>query len=366
MLTPDPKESANEFIADRSVRHQLYLTRLQTQEARQLVNLLEEAIPDVVVRIERNLRPGDVRGGDLGAGSRRRLRVLLRGLDDMLEEIYSRARVQVQRDMTDIAHQEVEYQQRLLQQAAPVRVNLSLPSRGLLAAAATERPFAGLLLRGWFEGLAAAQRTNLEKAIRLGIAEGETVDQIVQRIRGTQALRYRDGALSLGYRQAEAVARTAVNHISTHAREALYDSNRDVVKGIQIIATLDTSTTPICRSRDGEIHPVGEGPRPPFHPGCRTTTAPVLKSWRELGIRLAEAPVGTRASMDGQVAAKVTYGDWLRRQSRQVQVEALGVSRARAFRTGQISIKQFTDRRGRAFTLEELRRREADVFADVM
>ena len=360
---PDPRLSANEFLADRIVRHQLYLTRLQTQEARQLAKLLEEAIPDVVTRIERRLKHIETRGGDLGAGSRKRLSVLLAGLDDMLEELYEQGRVQLRGNMIDIAQQEVEFQHRLLQQATPVRIDLSLPSKSLLTAVATERPFAGLPLRRWFEGLAAAQRTNLEKAIRLGMAESDTVDQIVQRIRGTQALRYRDGALALGYRQAEAVARTAVNHIGTFARESLYQANRDVVKGIQIVATLDTRTTPICRRRDGEVYAVGEGPRPPFHPGCRTTTAPVLKSWRELGIRLAEAPAGTRASMNGQVAARLTYGDWLRRQSRQVQEEALGPSRARVFRNGRMSIKQFTDRRGRAFTLDELRRREADVFA---
>ena len=63
---PDPRLSANEFLADRIVRHQLYLTRLQTQEARQLAKLLEEAIPDVVTRIERRLKHIETRGGDLG------------------------------------------------------------------------------------------------------------------------------------------------------------------------------------------------------------------------------------------------------------------------------------------------------------
>jgi len=89
-----------------------------------------------------------------------------------------------------------------------------------------------------------------------------------------------------------------------------------------------------------------------------------LKSWKELGIDLQEAPEGTRAQMLGSkgVAMESTsYGEWLKKQPIEWQEEALGKTRARLFRTGQVSIDKFTDYSRtppRLYTLEELRKRE--------
>jgi hypothetical protein len=96
---------------------------------------------------------------------------------------------------------------------------------------------------------------------------------------------------------------------------------------------------------------------------CRSTTVAVLKSWKEMGISLAEAPEGTRASMDGQVAASTTYDKWLRGRSVEFQEDILGVAKAKLFRQGGLTLDKFVDRNGAEYTLDELRKRESAAFA---
>lgn len=92
---------------------------------------------------------------------------------------------------------------------------------------------------------------------------------------------------------------------------------------------------------------------------CRSTTVPVLKSWKQLGINLKEAPAGTRASMNGQVPAKLNYLQWLKSQSVSTQNEALGVGRAKMFRSGKLTIDKFRARSGKGLlTLAQLRAKE--------
>jgi len=95
---------------------------------------------------------------------------------------------------------------------------------------------------------------------------------------------------------------------------------------------------------------------------CRSSTTPVTKSFKELGLNIKDYPASTRASMDGQVAAGVNYGQWLKRQPVAVQNEVLGVQKAKLFRKGDLSIDKFVDSRGNAYTLDELRRRESAAF----
>ena len=75
----------------------------------------------------------------------------------------------------------------------------------------------------------------------------------------------------------------------------------------------------------------------------------------------SRAPKGTRASLNGQVSADFTYGDWLKRQPIEVQDDILGVTKGRLFRKGGLSMGRFIDRKGQELTLDQLRAKEADA-----
>jgi len=344
----------NDDIVDALTRHQIGLQRLSSATVRRIVALLRRVDARLVERLLSE---------DISAISRGRQEALLRDVRRILEDAYENATGALRADLDELARYEGEYQGELFRRVIPVRLEYASISGDQLVAAVNSRPFQGKLLREWFAELTAAAARRMRDAIRMGIVEGRTTDQMIRDIRGTRANGFRDGILDVNRRHAAAAVQTAVNHTANAARNAYYEANRDILKGIQWVSTLDSRTTLICASRDGKVYEVGKGPRPPAHVNCRSTTTPVLKSWRELGVDVDDAAPGTRASMNGQVAAGVTYEEWLRRQPESVQEDVLGVAKARLFRDGGLRIDRFVDRQGEAYTLEELRRREADAWA---
>lgn len=156
----------------------------------------------------------------------------------------------------------------------------------------------------------------------------------------------------------QALVRTSINHATNVGRQQVWEENSDIIKGVRWVSTLDMRTTPICRDRDGKIYEVDKGPRPPAHPNCRSTTTAVVKSWKELGFDMDELDEPTRASMDGQVPGDLTYWQWFERQTGDVQKEVLGPTRYQMWRRGEIADPtDFTNDKGRLYTLEELERR---------
>lgn len=350
--------TANEDILDASIRHQIGLQRLSAGIVKRIIALLDGVDGDLVKQL---LKYDPTAVGK--SFSQKRLEKLLEAVRVINKEAYAVLSKELDAELRALAVYEADYQRKLIETAVMVKLDIVTPSAPQLVAAVKARPFQGRHLKDWYAGLAESAQRRIVEAIQIGFVEGEPIDKMVRRIRGTRALRYKDGILEINRRSAEMVVRTAVNHTANAARAEMYRENAGVIKGVRWVSTLDGRTSAVCRSRDGEVYPVDSGPRPPAHPNCRSTTAPVLKSWKELGISLAEAPEGTRASMNGQVPASETYDIWLRKQDSGFQDDVLGVTKGRLFRKGDLSLDRFVDQKGHEYTLEELRRREAAAFA---
>jgi hypothetical protein len=161
------------------------------------------------------------------------------------------------------------------------------------------------------------------------------------------------------------VVQTALSHTAQTARQESYKANADLVKAVRWLSTLDAHTTSICRVRDGlqytaDTHkpidssiPWGDGPGK-IHFCCRSVSVPVLKSWRELGIPIDDMPAGTRASMNGQVPADITYNQWFTKQPASRQREILGARRFELYQDGKVSVDQFYSDKGVYLSLPEL------------
>lgn len=188
----------------------------------------------------------------------------------------------------------------------------------------------------------------VKKIIRGASLEGKTARQISAEIRKI--------AVNATRNDIEATTLTAFNHYSNQAKQAVYSENTDILEGVEIVATLDSRTTFICMSLDGKIFPVNSGRRPPFHYRCRSQAVPVVKEKFRIPIKGA-----TRASQDGPVSAQLTYDGFLRRMSKERQIEILGPERAKAFRRG-LPVEKFTNNRNVKLTLDQLRTRFPDKF----
>lgn len=348
--------TTNEAIRDLELRHQVQVQRLSSGVVKKLIPLLDRADAEIVAKL---LARGDVLEGSFTSV---RLQKLLDAVRDINHAAHVSAGKTLTSDLLNIAGYEARFQQRLLGSSLPVAWDFVSPSAEMLKAAVTARPFQGRLLKEWVSELDEAKARRLRDAVRLGVIQGETVSQIVARVRGTKALGYADGVMNIGRRGAEAMVRTAVAHTTTAARDELYKANADLIASEQWVSTLDTRTCPHCMALDGEKFEVGKGTRTPAHIGCRCIRVPVTKSWRELGFDIDDLPPGTRASMNGQVSATETYDSWLRKQSPEAQDEALGATRGALFRTGELPVTSFTNRAGDELTLDQLKAKEDAAF----
>ena len=298
-----------------------------------------------------------------------RLDALLGSVRALNAQAYQAVLAAIQPEMADLAKVESAAQKTALRGAIPAAVQLQFPVAGVaweqVYAAALSRPFQGRLLKDWAANLEVSRMTAIKNAVRAGYVEGQTTSEIIQKIRGTRAMRYGDGILAKPRQDVAAVVQTALSHTAQTARQASYEANADIVKAVQWVSTLDTRTTPMCRIRDGlqysaDTHkpldsnvPWGDGPGR-LHFNCRSVSVPILKSWRELGIPIDEMPATTRASMDGQVPAEMTYQQWFTNQSDARQRDILGATRYKLWKAGKVTTDQFYNNKGQWLSLAQL------------
>lgn len=355
--------SVNEALRDRAIRHAIELGRYGNGLSDKLVRLLNSADAEMVEKLAGGLANIEGRGAFMTKAERARLEKLLKEIRALNAAIYGQVGDELTDELNDLAIAEAGFQRAALVTSIGADLSIVLPAPARLRAIVEETPMDGHLLANWLDGAERGRIDRVSAAIRQGMLQGETTDQLVRRIRGTKAGGYRDGVLEISRRSAQSMVRTAVSHVSNTAAQHTWKANAHVVKGWQFLATLDSRTTPICGSLDGQTFEIGEGPIPPRHIRCRSISVAVTKSFNELGVEREELPKGKRASMDGQVAGTTRFKDWLRDKGPEVQESVLGKTRADLFRSGKVDLEQFIRNDGNLLTLEELRKRYGSVLS---
>lgn len=349
----------NQRILDDAIGHHVDLTRYSNSVVRDILTLLNSADQELMTKIQSR---------QIDSWTKRQLDAVLVDVRRIVKRSYSEGLGLITQEMTEFAKHESEVvasgilnnKPEIPTQSLNSLFSMSAPTAEQLAAmVSTSAVVVGdgqvALLSEIFSSLAAGKEQRIRQAIRLGMVEGDTTDQIVRRLIGTKAGKYADGIIDRDRKAAEAMVRTIINHTSNMAANMTYKENSRVIKAVQWHSTLDGRTTPICQGRDGQIFPLDSGPRPPAHVRCRSFMVPVMKSYREMGINKDEIPESTRASMDGQVPASTTYGVWLKSKPLKFQESVLGVERAQLFNSGKYDIKDFINDRGQYKNLSDLK-----------
>jgi SPP1 gp7 family putative phage head morphogenesis protein len=330
--------SANGNLLDRAIYHAILAERFKNHEVRRIVRILDrEVLPDLVERLASRLQNIATRGFDTGPTTTARLRHLFRDLRDVFLALVERMNVETEGPLLAYAAAQSGALARDLRRESGALVSVTTPSAGTLRQAVMRRPFDGFLLKERWEKRGRAFRESVEAQVRIGLVQSETPEQIIQRVREVWPAQRR---------HVGATVRAGVSHAQNQARQATYEENRRLIRGIMWVSTLDISTCPRCGSLDGQVFEVDDGPRPPEHFNCRCTTAPVMRAADDLG--------GSRASMDGQVPESVTFSEWIERQSVERQDLVFGRGRARLFRSGKLELEQMVDAAGNVIPLADL------------
>lgn len=388
------ERTANERIQDAFIRHQVRLQQLSAGLSKELVDLLDVTERSVRREIEQAIAKG---AGISSSASLRRLQFL----EDSIGKIRGAAMGDLAGMLTDqmeqLVRHEAEFTSITLDVESPTELNTTIPSEVTLVSLVADEPFEGQLLKEWMDRLSAGDARRIKDSVRVGMTRGLPIDDIVRMALGSAEFDGADGATAMTRNQVNSLVRTAVNAFSNMARDRTYQENSDLIDFEMYHATLDSRTTPICRSLDGKVYPRGEGKFPPQHFGCRSIRVAVLSGVaaglrplkgsserqiaREFGekrgfsaLTREDVPRGMKGEFDkfarqrvreltGSAPASTTYSAFLSRQSRDFQEEVLGVTKARLFREGGLTdLGKYVTRSGQELTLSQLAQKERAAF----
>lgn len=266
--------------------------------------------------------------------------------------------------MLSVMRLEAEWQGAILFQALPIRVEFAKPPIAQLRAFA-RAPMDGRNLADWSQGLGNAATAQVRQIVERGLMRGTGIGELAADIRATTQ---RTAA------QAETIARTAISHASSGARETFGLANQDIVVGVRWVSVLDSRTSLQCASLSGKVFRLGEGPRPPAHPRCRSTVVMIQRTAEELlsgrrddvtpayldaagkrAVASATQPgADTRSETIQEYRASTTFGGWLKQQPAVTQDRVLGRTRGLLFRQGKVPIDGFVGGDYQPLTLDEL------------
>jgi SPP1 gp7 family putative phage head morphogenesis protein len=342
--------SSNQYLVDRITREQLLLQRYSNSVIRELLPILTNLRNSLEVRMMQT--PTEFQA--------MRLAGLQADLSRIITEITGQLEIQLSDSLTELAQYQAEFAAKALQTA--VSVETVLPSVDQIAAVVTRsqmklvsgNQIKNLTLNQLITEFAGSMDRQIKTAIQAGVIEGRTVQELAREVGGLVNTRSR--------RQAETLVRTAVNHVGSVARQRTYEANADVIAGERYVSVMDSRVTQTCAGFADQLFPIGQGPMPPQHYGCRSVRVPEVKpEFRIPGIE------GERATVKGPVNARKTFDGWLRDQPSDFQKEYFfkfpeGEERYKLFRDG-VKLKQFTDAQGVALSIDELKAREGLALA---
>lgn len=337
------------------VRNLFLLQRLGNGLGRDARELLRGLFDDIAAEMARI----DPTGVGPDTYRRRRLQKLMAEVEALTGETFDAFHKRIRQDLAEIGKQQGQWAvSQLSETIGEIGVTVSSAATGInrMKAILDADPFEGLTLRQWADNQDTRTVQRVRRQIQLGMAENETLDDIVRRVRGRSNGRggFTGGVMETTTREAEAIARTGTNFISNRAHLETYRENDDITREYEYTATLDSRTTLICANLDGRRFAYDGDSRkmPPQHFRCRSTITPVV-DWDGLGVE--PPPEGKRASADGPVDANTDYESWLRDQPEEVQNEVLGPARAKLFRDREASLRDMVKGDNRIVNVSDLK-----------
>jgi SPP1 gp7 family putative phage head morphogenesis protein len=179
-------------------------------------------------------------------------------------------------------------------------------------------PANGVLVESFVKAFGNSAQGQIEKIVKQAWANGLTVDELVGVLVGTP------GAVLGGVQQGSA---SQVDRVKSQGRAVIDTVVQFGAAGVAAAVAsaffgryawnsiLDSSTTDICRSRDGRIYEFATGPRPPAHMRCRSHITPLTPTGAavaaaSLGSWLAEQPEPVQKDFDGGMSQPLTLAQY--------------------------------------------------------
>ena len=270
--------SATQYLTDVLTRHSVFLERYSKGRSKEALILLNRIKQDINARLAQ----------EPTVFQRNRLEAVLKDIEEITTIGFNDIKIKVELDMKDLAPIEAQYSANVFNKVSTV--DFTLPADDQLISAVMTQAMA--VQRGVAVTIDdALAKFSKQKSLQIAaiIADGVTLGDT------TPTISKKVGEVidTLQRRQLDTLVRTITNHASSISRQQVYNANADLMEGYQWIATLDSSTTLICGTRDKKVFQAPYGPMPPAHWGA--CVEDVLITTKRGAIPIQDVKVGDYA-----------------------------------------------------------------------
>lgn len=225
---------------DSAIRHQTYLARYSTGLAKELLLLFDDKKLLNLIKKGENVNKINKR------------------IEKIIEDYRKEVSKKMNKDFREVTEIELDWMKSIL--------NLSI-GKGINIDETIDNA-----LNYPLQYTNTTPKVMLENAYKRVIEQTQNVNLSLQNniVTDNEAITLLKAAMVSFKNNLDIAVRTSTFAVASQAREEAYRANEDIIRGVIICAVLDGRTTNYCKSMDGTIFKLDEGPRPPFHPRCRT------------------------------------------------------------------------------------------------
>lgn len=257
-----------------TLAHRRWLLRYENAAAREAVAALEKRTAPLLKRLQRYEaqlaanRPLTARQRAQAERDRARLRSLYRKANADVQAA-------TQTRLQGAAEAELRVSVRNLSAGLPEGQTARAPGvdlRTLLANPTAGSPWTAIL-----DQQMAQTYQRVDAALAIAINRGASIP------RATGLVSDAVGVVDGQKHKVSRLVRTEIQRVSNEAAQATYKANRDVVRAVRYLATLDARVCSVCRPDHRKVYELDAagnhpGPAIPRHPHCRCFYAPVTRS----------------------------------------------------------------------------------------
>lgn len=381
-----------EELAEIVNNHLANLQRIGVNWSGDLLERLKEAQAELMTYILYAQKSFGSAG--LDSGTNKRLKIIKTKVETLLNQAYSQGYDTISSQAAGLAENEAKHAASLVR--AMTGTAVAQVGKRTVENIVKYGRFNGLTLAEMFNSMSVKDADKIYTTVAKNILAGSTPQSLKKSVQHV---------FDVSNYTAKTVGLTCANGISNDARLATFAQNDDVVKGIEILSTLDGRVCASCAQLGGLRFAVDakDIPALPIHPRCRCCYIPVTvlsdmsevtrpaanadfmaeakrayeakypdKKWDDLAesskkryyhqaIHAYEERTGKPAFR--QVPGSMTFAEYFESQSEQFKRDWLKPTRYKLYQKGLLSLNDMMDpATDRLFTLAELKKRDIDAF----
>ena len=322
-------------LENEGIKHAIYYEHYKTGIANDILNIIKKANREIVKEIKQT---------DIISMSR------YKKINKLLKDITKDIKTQVDNeyDIDGVIEYELRKQKKFLNMGTEkINVDFIYPSLKQIKTSALFSPIVpNMTYATYLNDIKEGLFNQWDTALRTGYLTNETTKNIINKVMGkvSPAQVLNKGTMQSFYNSIYRNTRTALQSFANTTRTMIYYENRDIIKKVRFLATLDRRTCLVCGNLDGKIFDLDKAPVLPLHFNCRCVEIPIIKG--------ADVTKNTRPMEGGTTKGTVTFNDWLKNQNDKTLMDVLGKTRYKMYKDGT-AINEFIENNS-ILTLKEL------------